>query len=284
MVTHRRHGSIDMISIFQEIPTSEASERDSESQSAFSIPTLGRDPRTSHLSAVSAPAKLSFFAGVPLTTEDGHNIGAIWVADPDERPPLAASEVEFLTNTVRRCVNLLELARERNFHDKWTAMQEELEVFLQSRSLCASSREEPRTWEGRKSSRMKGAMDKSEEHEVKRIRPGPLTGVSDPPVESRESQRLVDTETERDHIHAKCDDAEDAKPLTAKRGKDGERKGETANWKVFRRAAECLRSALKTDSVVLVDGLMGYHGEAQSAAEPEQELERETVHPPAHLN
>lgn len=278
------------ISLFQEIIHSKAAEQDSASQTAFSIAALGKDPRTSELSAVSTTAKQSFFAGVPLTSQNGHNIGAICVFDPKERPALAVHEIEFLNDTARRCMDLLELARERGFHNRWTAMQEELDSFLKSRSLHAQLLEEPQTPSGRKSSKEKEGVDNTKGNEAKRVEPEtlsqePLAAAGDPPVEGGESQRLVDAEIERDHRIAERHNKQDARSLTAKRGKDDQRglpKGETTYRKVFRRAAQCLRSALKADGVLFIDGLIGFHGEVQPVAEPEQELEREIVRPPVH--
>ena len=233
------------ISLFQEIIHSKAAEQDSASQTAFSIPALGKDPRTSELSAVSATAKLSFFAGVSLTSQNGHNIGAICVVDPNERPPLAAPEIGFLNDTARRCMNLLELARERGFHNRWTAMQEELDIFVKSRSLHAQLLEEPQTPSRRKSSKGERGVDKTKENEAKRVEPEtlsqePLGATGDPPVEGGELERLVDAEIERDHRIAERENKQDARSLRAKRGKDDERglpKGETTYCKVFRRAA-----------------------------------------------
>lgn len=277
-------------SLFQEIINGKAAEEDSAGQSAFSIPALAKDPRTSNLSAVSVAAELSFFAGIPLTSQNGHNIGAICVIDSNERPPLAAHEIELLTDTARRCMNLLELARERGWHNRWTAMQEELDIFLKSRSLHAQLLEEPQTPSGHKSSKEKKDVDTTKENEAKRIKPESLSqeslvAVGDPPVEGGESQRLVDVEIERDHRIAEKDNKQDARSLTAKRGKDDERglpKGETTYRKVFRRAAQCLHSGLKADGVLFIDGLIGFHGEVQPVAEPEQELEREIERPPVH--
>lgn len=95
---------------------------------------------------------------------------------------------------------------------------------------------------------------------------------------------MIDAEIKRDHRIAEHDNNKDARSLTAKRGRDDERgppKGETTYRKVFRRAAECLRAALKADGVLFIDGLIGFHGDVQPVAEPEQELEREIARPAA---
>lgn len=194
---------------------------------------------------MSAPAKLSFFAGVPLTSKNGHNIGTIGVVDPTEKPPLATPEVDFLTDTARKCTILLESARERGSHSRWTATQEELDIFLRSRTLHAQSLKEPQITSERKSSKEEEGVNGTKEHEAKRIEPEtlsqePLSAMHDPPVEGSESQKLVEAEIERDHCIAERENKQDARSLTSSRGKDDERglpKGETIYRKVFRRGA-----------------------------------------------
>ena len=275
------------ISIFQEIIALNGSDTSSASERAFSIPALQKDPRTSSLSVASEPAQLSFFAGVPLTSKNGHNIGAVCVVNRTERPPLSTSEADFLADTARKCMDLLELARERGFHHRWTAVQEELDIFLKSRTLHAQLLEEPQTPAGRNTSKQHKDVDKTSRHGAERVDPDtlaeePLTGLGDPPIKGGESKRLIEAEIERDHRIGKNDNAKDARSLTAKRGQDDERgpsKGETTYRKVFRRAAECLKAALKADGVLFIDGLIGFHGDVQPVAEPEQELERELTRP-----
>ena len=272
------------ISLFQEIV---AISPESACERAFCIPALQRDSRTCNLLVVSEPAQLSFFAGVPLTSKNGHNIGAVCVVNRTERPPLSTFEADFLADTARRCMNLLELARERDFHNRWTAMQEGLDIFLRSRSLHNQLLEEPQTPAGRKSSIQKKEAGGAERVDPNTLTEDPLSGLDDPPVEGGESQRLIDAEIERDHRIAGHDNARDARSLTAKRVKDDERglpKGETTYRKIFRRAAECLHSALEADGVLFMDGIIGFHGDIQPVAEPEQELEREIARPFVHHN
>lgn len=181
-------------------------------------------------------------------------------------------------------MTLLERARERAFHNRWTAMQEELDVFLKSRSLHSRLLQEPQTSAGRKFS----IQDKAGGAacvDPNKFADDSLLGLDDLPVKGEESQRLIDAENEREHRIAEHYNAKDARSLTAKRGKDDERglpKGETTYRKLFRRAAECLRSALKADGVLFIDGLIGFHGDVLPVGEPEQELEREIAHPPLH--
>ncbi|KAK7178257.1 sensor histidine kinase response regulator (hsp90-like protein) [Paraphaeosphaeria sporulosa] len=278
------------ISLFQDIIAINACEPRSASERAFSIPALQRDPRTSKLSVVSEPVQLSFLAGVPLTSKNGYNIGAICVVNRTERPPLSASEAVILADSARRCMDILEVARERGLYNRWTAVQEELDNFLESRSLHAQELRVPQTYIGRKCSAQNKNADRTDEHGAERVDAetlanGALAEMNDPTVEGGESARLVKAEIQRSHRFAERDNALDARSSTAKPGKDDDRglpKGETTYRQAFRRAAECLRSALKADGVLFIDGLIGFHGDVQPVTEPEQELEREIVRPLVH--
>ncbi|KAK7177459.1 sensor histidine kinase response regulator (hsp90-like protein) [Paraphaeosphaeria sporulosa] len=275
------------ISLFQDIIEINACEPRSASERAFSIPALQRDPRTSKLSVASQPVQLSFLAGVPLTSKNGYNIGAICVVNRTERPPLSASEADILSDSARRCVDILDVARERGLYNRWTAVQEELDNFLEARSLHAQVLRVPHTYIGRKCSAQDKNADRTDEHGAKRVNPatlanGALAEMNDPTFEGGESAELAKAEVQRSHRFAKRDNATDARPSTAKPSKDDDRglpKGETIYRKVFRRAAECLRSALKADGVLFIDGLIGFHGDIQPVTESEQELEREMVRP-----
>jgi hypothetical protein len=257
-------------SLFQEITAIDVSTPGPASERVFSIPDLRHDPRTSKLSVVSKSTHFSFFAGVPLTSKNGHNVGAICVVNGTGRPPLSASEADFLTDTAQRCIDLFELARERGFHNRWTGMQGELDNFLTSRSLHAQLLEEPQTSIGRRSSTMKKDVERTAELKAGHVDAitvveEPLSGLSDSPVEGRESRRLADAEAERDDRIDKHDNVKNAQSPTAERGKDDER-GLPTGKTAYR--------------VLFIDGLIGFHGDVQPVAEPEQELERELARPP----
>ncbi|MEE2950271.1 MAG: EAL domain-containing protein [Pseudomonadota bacterium] len=59
---------------------------------ALVVPDLAKDNRFSHLSIVRDHPRFRFYAGVPLTTADGHAIGSLCVLDPAPRGPLSIAE------------------------------------------------------------------------------------------------------------------------------------------------------------------------------------------------
>lgn len=182
----------------------------------------------------------------------------------------------------------LDLARERGFHNRWAAVQQEIDNFLKSRSLHARLHEEPHIPASRKFIVQDKNTKKSNEPGAGEEKPNtstekPLPLLDDPPVGGEESKRLMDAEIERDKRIAKHGYSKELPILTAERGQDvkrGHAQGETTYRTIFRRAAECLQSALKADGVIFIDGLIGFHGDIQPVAEPEQELQNEYTRPP----
>lgn len=109
------------------------------------IPNLKQYAQAANLSAVTGLASFPFITGVPLTSRSGHNIGTVCVVCKSERQPLSTGEAEILANMARRCMDVLDLARERKNSSRWSALQEELDVFLQSRTLRAQLLQETQT-------------------------------------------------------------------------------------------------------------------------------------------
>ncbi|KAJ4990847.1 sensor histidine kinase response [Stagonosporopsis vannaccii] len=266
-------------SLFQEVIAFDEPEPNPGTSKAFSIANLGQDSRTANISAAPSEISYSFFAALPLASKNGEKIGAICMLDRAGRPPLSTVEIDILKDTERRCSELLELARERGYHKRWSATQRELDAFLRTPSLHHQLSKGPQTPAALKTSRQEGTANKAKEKQSEI----PLSGLGDPPVNGGESQRLADAEIRRNHTIVAHDNYELAQqPLSDRHDHNGEQwlpNSETTYRKVFRRAAECLRSALEADGVLFVDGLLGFHGDVQPVAEPEQELYRELARP-----
>ncbi|KAH7382747.1 hypothetical protein DE146DRAFT_760575 [Phaeosphaeria sp. MPI-PUGE-AT-0046c] len=244
------------ISLVRELTTTNSPGSDLKEESSFSITDFQQDHRTANLSAAKEFTNFSFLAGFPLTSKNGLNIRAICVIDQKERPPLSAAESSLLAHTARTCMELLELARARDFNQSWSAVQAELDIFVRSQKGVKEDGTQ--------------RVESDISAEVSLLELGHL------PIEGGESKRLVDAETERNHRIAARKDDRGPEILVAKGGQNDKReapKGETAYRKVFRRAAECLRSALEADGVLVAGGLIGFHGSTQPVVQPELELE-----------
>lgn len=261
----------------------------SDQDRMFSIPSLSSDERCSLLSSVVDEPHLSFYAGLPVTSKNDINIGALFVVDTAERIALSAVECQFLAATATKCVAALDYARRKEISDMTAKVNAQIDRFLNSSAIRAQTLEEPASLKGAMHSETKDtgevenfytvalqyhqSLDKIEET---------LLVDEDHPVSGDESIRLADAENDRDERLAE----ESARRNTASLGADlhddeksGE-VGETIYRKVFRRACQCLQQALQIDGVLFTDGLVGHHGGLQPVAEPEQELERDIIRQP----
>lgn len=75
------------------------------------VPDLRLDPRFVGNPLVTAPGGYRFYAGAPLTTPSGHNIGTLCVLDTAPREGVSAAEREALQNLAALAVDELELRR-----------------------------------------------------------------------------------------------------------------------------------------------------------------------------
>ncbi|KAF2868757.1 hypothetical protein BDV95DRAFT_122460 [Massariosphaeria phaeospora] len=258
----------------------------STTQRTFVVPDLRDVDPTSTLGCVKEFPHLTFFAGTPMVSAIGQNIGTLFVLDNSGRNQLSASETGYLVRTADKCKALLEFARERQFHERWANIQVQLDVFIQSRSLVTQMLEEP-SGMIQKVATETHSQRKPEREEPDEIAADSLEAVVGLKVEGQESKRVLQAELERDRRIVEEDKDADAGTLTAEATEDEKRSssgGETVYHKVFRRAAQCLQEGMKVDGVLFVDGLVAFHGGDQPAAETEQELEREIVASPSWEN
>lgn len=76
------------------------------------VPDARLDPRFSDNPLVGAPGGFRFYAGAPLTTADGHNIGTLCVLDTAPRAEVTVTEQRALRNLAALAVDELELRRQ----------------------------------------------------------------------------------------------------------------------------------------------------------------------------
>ena len=77
-------------------------------EGVLEIPDARADPRFADSPLVTGPPHIRFYAGAPLTTEDGHNIGVLCVIDPTPRS-LSAEQRLLLRDLARIVVELIRL-------------------------------------------------------------------------------------------------------------------------------------------------------------------------------
>jgi hypothetical protein len=269
--------------LFQKTITKNAS---APANQVFTVPALHHNERTAELSTVKGSPHLSFYAGVPLITRGDHAIGALFVVNTTECLPLSTSEEELLKDTAKKCLQVLDQAREQSFHNRWTSMQRQLHSFTQTHAVRAQTLEEAQTYQERRPTTTTRANEReSERVDLDIVTQEVLAELDSPHVEGPESERLINAQIDREksvpqHIRAQDTRMPDAKAKNGYERSTAARPGETVYRAVFRRAAQCLQIALEADGVLFADGLTGFYGNDQAIAESEQELERELAHPP----
>ncbi|KAL5373440.1 hypothetical protein PMIN02_012435 [Paraphaeosphaeria minitans] len=250
------------------------------------VTSMGDIDPSHQLSSVAGTPHLSFYAGTPIISKHGINIGIVFVVDRSIRKELSSRESHFLTSAAKKCMQLLEFARERDFGDRLTLVNSQLDRFVRSRDVLIQVPKEPRAPKVEIGPR----PEKTELQQVRDIARrfhgdsnmvDDLFASKDDLGKDSESTRLLEVEEARDDRLAREDDEHNASaPEGPPDNKEvpEDSKGETTYCNVFRRAAECLQAGLHVDGVMFSDGVIGCHGSVQPVAEPEQELEPEGKH------
>ncbi|KAK5269050.1 hypothetical protein LTR99_009391 [Exophiala xenobiotica] len=102
----------------------------SQTTPMFVIPDLTQSD-FSQMGIVTGPPYYRFYAGVPITTREGINIGSLAVMDTSPRPNgLTKSEANFLATSVRQIMQYLEINRQAIEGQRCRRMAEGLEAFI----------------------------------------------------------------------------------------------------------------------------------------------------------
>ncbi|OAL27594.1 hypothetical protein AYO22_03498 [Fonsecaea multimorphosa] len=92
------------------------------------------DSQFAHMEIISGPPYYRFYAGVPITTRDGVNIGSLAVMDTRSRPNgLTSTEESFLAETAQQIMVFLETNRQAIEGRQSRRMAEGLEAFIAGR-------------------------------------------------------------------------------------------------------------------------------------------------------
>ncbi|KZF23986.1 hypothetical protein L228DRAFT_266356 [Xylona heveae TC161] len=100
----------------------------------FQITDLKEDPTFCNLPFVSGEPGFRFYAGTPITTNKGVNIGSLFVLDDKPHPPLDPLEIEFLGHMAMIIMQHMQLARDASERRRALQMQKGLSVFVESGS------------------------------------------------------------------------------------------------------------------------------------------------------
>lgn len=98
---------------------------------AFVVNDLSQDTRFNQLPFVTGPPFFKYYAGVPLTTNRGINIGSLFVIDDRVRPDLTQDQKVFMTVMSRNIMAHLELGREAEERRRGQTMSRGLARFVE---------------------------------------------------------------------------------------------------------------------------------------------------------
>ncbi|KAK4983007.1 hypothetical protein LTR50_007475 [Elasticomyces elasticus] len=111
--------------------------------SCLVVPDLSTDPRFNRLPYVLSPPSLRFYAGVPLTTINGINIGTLFVTHFEPRTGLAPRQERFLGQMAQVVMRHLETNREARERRRETEMIRGLAAFVEGK-VSSRSRNAPK--------------------------------------------------------------------------------------------------------------------------------------------
>ena len=98
---------------------------------AFIVNDLSQDSRFNQLPFVAGPPYFRYYAGVPLTTNRGINIGSLFVIDDQVRPDLTEDQRIFMTVMSRNVMAHMELGREAEERRRGQTMSRGLARFVE---------------------------------------------------------------------------------------------------------------------------------------------------------
>lgn len=100
----------------------------------FTVCDLSQDERFQRLPFVMESPNFRFYAGTPLTTDRGVNIGSLFVLDNKVRPRLKPDQETFLGTMAQTVMKHLEMSREAEERRKVTQMSRGLNAFVEGKS------------------------------------------------------------------------------------------------------------------------------------------------------
>ncbi|KAF2441780.1 hypothetical protein P171DRAFT_418563, partial [Karstenula rhodostoma CBS 690.94] len=107
-----------------------ASAPESGGPALFEVLDLGKDSRFNSLDFVVGPPHFKNYAGVPLRTRKGINIGSIFVIDSKVRPPLNTTEKHFLGVVADNVIKHLEMLKDRQDCERGLAMSACISAYI----------------------------------------------------------------------------------------------------------------------------------------------------------
>lgn len=102
--------------------------------SCFTVTDLSSDKRFNQLPFVTGAPYFKFYAGTPLTTKKGINIGSFFILDDEVRPNLTQDQEEFLNTLAQIAMKHMETTSEAEERKKIMRMSMGLNAFVEGNS------------------------------------------------------------------------------------------------------------------------------------------------------
>jgi len=99
----------------------------------FTITDLSQDAQFNELPFVTGPPHFRFYAGAPLTTSNGINIGSIFILDNMTRKPLTPNQEAFLGTMAQTIMKHLEINREADERKKAMRLSMGMNAFVEGK-------------------------------------------------------------------------------------------------------------------------------------------------------
>ena len=214
---------------------------------------------------VTGPPFVKYYAGVPLTTENGINIGTLFILDIVRRPVLKTQQKAFLGSIAQIIMRHMEVFREAEERKRIIKMSRGLNAFVEGKSALSPLRS--------------SILNRSKGPERRQVKSWDyLTRVA------RSRKALVIINDELDDTLPTADTTADGKnPPTdqdsSQSGSEDEAqigKEDTGHGRTMKRAANLLLQSLEFQhggGVVYLDTTMEYHGRGNSPRENPQKSE-----------
>ena len=104
----------------------------------FTVRDLTADPRFNQLPFVTSDPYFEYYAGTPLSTKRGINIGSIYILDHNVRPYLNDKQVDFIGTPAQTIMRHLEAMAEAKDKDKIKRLASGMNAFVEGKANLAS--------------------------------------------------------------------------------------------------------------------------------------------------
>ena len=104
------------------------------SPSLFTVTDLSKDERFNQLPFVAGSPHFKFYAGTPLTTKRGVNIGSLFILDDVVRPQLSNDHEQFLATIAQTVMKHMEITKEAEERKKVMRLSLGMNAFVEGKS------------------------------------------------------------------------------------------------------------------------------------------------------